>query len=172
MQKDLIQIKDALEKLSRSSRKNEEAIKEKAKAEETNSNLFLLLKYLMDENKKNTMLIKNISDTIERLANNIEGVDEGKEEDVAIPAQKEAKQQEIPLSALDAKIIEYIQVKGMCCADDIKAIMSYKGRNAASSRLNSLYKRNLLQRYQLGHKVYYKFNADRLTDSMLILPPQ
>ncbi|MEM0148610.1 MAG: hypothetical protein QXY10_03380, partial [Candidatus Micrarchaeaceae archaeon] len=159
MQKDLIQIKEALKKLSYASKKNDEVIKVKAKAEETNSNLFLLLKFIMDENKKSTMLIKNISDAIERLTNEIEGPEETKYEEPTAVVQKEVKHQEIALSALDAKIIEHIQVKGMCCADDIKEIMNYKGRNAASSRLNSLYKRNLLQRYQLGHKVYYKFNA-------------
>ncbi len=176
MQKDLMQIKSALERLATENMQHQQAIKEKAKAEDTNSNLLLLLKYLMDENKKNTMLMQNISDTITAIAEEFEAArrpePESNEKRKKAAQKREVVSKEIPLSDRDAKIIEFIQQKGMACADDIKSEMQYNGRNAASARLNSLYKIGLLQRYQLGHKVYYKYNADRLTDTMLILPPQ
>ena len=63
-----------------------------------------------------------------------------------------------------------IQVKGMACAEDIKNAMSYKGLNAASARLNNLFKRGILQRYQLGHKVYYKYDAGKTTNTLIISP--
>ncbi len=176
MQRDLMQIKSALEKLAAENMQHQQTIKEKAKAEDTSSNLLLLLKYLMDENKKNTMLMQNISDAINAIAEELEEArrpePENNEKKKKAAQKREVISREIPLSDRDAKIVEYIQRKGMACADDIKSEMQYKGRNAASARLNSLYKMGLLQRYQLGHKVYYKYNADRLADTMLILPPQ
>jgi hypothetical protein len=60
----------------------------------------------------------------------------------------------------------------MACAEDIKKHMSYKGKNAASARLNRLFKEGLLDRYQLGHKVYYKYDAGKTTKTLIVSPPQ
>ena len=60
----------------------------------------------------------------------------------------------------------------MVCADEVKTLMGYKGRNAACTRLNKLYKDGLLDRYQLGHKVYYKYDAGKTTNTLIISPPQ
>lgn len=68
--------------------------------------------------------------------------------------------------------MQIIQISGMSCADDIKKQMSYRGRNAASARLNRLYKIGLLERYQLGHKVYYKYDAGKTADTLIVSPPQ
>ncbi|EQD65530.1 hypothetical protein B2A_01569 [mine drainage metagenome] len=127
---------------------------------------------MMDENKKTTIILKNISDSIAALATESEQNSESQADPSYMQGiQQPARYEEIPLSGLDSKIIEFIQVKGMACADDIKGLMSYRGRNAASSRLNSLYKRGILQRYQLGHKVYYKYDAGKTTTTLIISPP-
>jgi len=60
----------------------------------------------------------------------------------------------------------------MACAEDIKREMNYRGRNAASARLNRLHKQGLLDRYQLGHKVYYKYDAGKTTNTLIVSPPQ
>jgi len=60
----------------------------------------------------------------------------------------------------------------MACADDVKAGMNYRGRNAASARLNKLYKMGLIDRLQLGHKVFYKFDAGKTTKILIVSPPQ
>ena len=78
----------------------------------------------------------------------------------------------MPISELDAKILQHIQIKGMSCADDIKKQMNYRGRNAASARLNRMYKQGLLERHQLGHKVYYKYDAGKAAKTLIVSPPQ
>jgi predicted transcriptional regulator of viral defense system len=80
----------------------------------------------------------------------------------------------VPLSDIDAKIINFVQVQhnGMVCADEVREFMGYKGNNAACARLNKLYKDGLLDRFQLGHKVYYKFDAGKTTNTLIISPPQ
>ncbi len=172
IEKELLKIKEEIQKIADARAHDIEQLKEKSKGEENSSNMLLLLKYMMDENKKTTMLLKSISDNISALTADAEQSQEAPAEPVYMPGmQQPARYEEIPLSGLDSKIIEYIQIKGMACADDIKALMSYKGRNAASSRLNGLYKRGILQRYQLGHKVYYKYDAGKTTTTLIISPP-
>ena len=172
IEKELLKIKEQLQKLADTRSHDMDQFKEKSKNEENNSNMLMLLKYMMDENKKTTMILKNISDSIAMLSADNEQGQEAPAEQAFMPnIQQSAKYEEIPLSGLDSKIIEFIQVKGMACADDIKGLMSYRGRNAASSRLNNLYKRGILQRYQLGHKVYYKYDAGKTTTTLIISPP-
>ena len=60
----------------------------------------------------------------------------------------------------------------MLCADDIKEKLHYKGRNAACTRLNRLHKAGLLERHQLGHKVYYKYDAGKATKLLILSPPK
>jgi DNA-binding transcriptional ArsR family regulator len=62
----------------------------------------------------------------------------------------------VPISEIDKRILQAIQRLDLACADDIKKAMSYKGRNAASARLKRLEKDRLIERYQLGRKVYYR----------------
>jgi hypothetical protein len=166
--KELRNIKEQLEKLSTiNNSKNLEFLKEKGKTEETNTNLLSLLKFMVDENRKTTMVLKNISDAISQMNSDISNEDE----EVVEEKSHNTTLEEIPLSELDAKIIQFAQIKDMVCADDIKKLMNYKGRNAAAARLTNLYKRNLLKRYQLGHKVYYKFDAGKATNTLIISPP-
>lgn len=145
-------------------------IQEKAKADETGTNLLTLLKYLMEENRKNTMIMKSMQDKLDALVNA-----EYYEQDDQEPTLQENKLVKVqPISGLDAQILQIIQRsdREMACADDIKRQMSYKGRNAASARLNKLHKLGLLDRFQLGHKVYYKFDAGKTTNTLIVSPPQ
>ena len=149
----------------------EEAIKEKAKSDEIGSNMLSLFKYMMDENKKTTMILKNMSETLGRMdAYMNTDFEQGDQEPSPIENNKLAKEQ--PISGLDAQIMQIIQIRGLTSADDLKKQMSYRGRNAASARLNRLYKMGLLERYQLGHKVYYKYDAGKTANTLIVSPPQ
>ncbi|HVC58599.1 MAG TPA: hypothetical protein VND15_03950 [Candidatus Acidoferrales bacterium] len=147
-------------------------IAEKAKAEDTTSNILMLYKIMLENNKQTQMMLKQLSNNVEALATEIGGgiEDEAYQNDAL---QGMPERRELPISGLDARIIQFIQVSGkMVCADDIKSNMNYKGRNAASSRLNKLYKQGVLERYQLGHKVYYKYDAGKATNLLIVSPPQ
>ena len=84
------------------------------------------------------------------------------------------RMEEIRLSSVDAKIIDFIETseREMVCADQIKELMNYKGRNAACARLNAMCKIGLLRKDQMGHKVYYRFDAGKATKALIISPPQ
>ena len=166
LEKEIQSIKQQIQGLSSKNASMKELVDGKAKTEETGSNLLTLVKFVMDENKKTTMLLKGISDNLARIEDDLTA-DYTAEEN---PVQEAAR--EVPISELDARILQHIQIKGMCCADDIKAQMNYRGRNAASARLNKMYKQGLLERHQLGHKVYYKYDAGKAAKTLIVSPPQ
>ncbi len=125
-----------------------------------------LIKYMIEERERTNSLLTSITGKIGKLEKEIERLyDE--------PAYKEGQySMEVPLSSLDAKILDFVQTHGMICADDLMKAMNYKGRNAACARMNKLYREGLLERYQLGHKVFYKFDAGKTTNTLIISPPQ
>ncbi|MDO8647089.1 MAG: hypothetical protein Q7R70_01600 [Candidatus Diapherotrites archaeon] len=55
----------------------------------------------------------------------------------------------------DQKIMQTIEQKGPTSAFEIQQIMGYTGLNAASQRLNGLFKQGLLKKIQSGKKVLY-----------------
>lgn len=169
LETELQKLKAQVATISGKATKERELLLEKAKAEDTSSGLFALAKYMIDENKRTTMILKGITDTLSRLEQDI-GYNYQQDE---VPEQQaQMERQILPVSDLDAKIIQFIQIKGMACADDIRQHMSYRGRNAASARLNRLFKQGVLERYQLGHKVYYKYDAGKATNILIVSPPQ
>ncbi|MGI0100550.1 MAG: winged helix-turn-helix domain-containing protein [Candidatus Micrarchaeaceae archaeon] len=171
-EKALQTMKAQIEQLSTKNSDITAALQEKAKSDETGSGLMTLLKYMMNENKNTTMMLKSIYDRLERIDSDF-NAGNYEQEDQDQPLMNENRLAKVqPISGLDAQIMQIIQIRGMACADDIKKQMNYRGRNAASSRLNKLYKQGLLERYQLGHKVYYKYDAGKTTNTLIVSPPQ
>lgn len=64
------------------------------------------------------------------------------------------------LSEVDEKIINIIEQKGKATAEEIKALLNYKGRNAASARLNNLCRIGVLKKGFAGRKAYFFINKD------------
>lgn len=166
---ELVSLRKELRRLKTREAEFESAVNGKENDEKMSSNLLQLFKIMMDENKKTTILIQHISEKLSHFEEEVANV--GYEE---VPqAQEGPSTKEIPISDLDKKIIQFIQLKELACAEDVRKHMGYKGKNAASSRLNRLYKQGLIERHQLGHKVFYKYNAGKTTNNILIVsPPQ
>lgn len=55
----------------------------------------------------------------------------------------------------DQTILSFIEKEGKATADDIQKVMNYKGLNAASQRLNKLFKEGYLKKVQSGKKVLF-----------------
>ncbi|MCL4404450.1 MAG: hypothetical protein M1544_03185 [Candidatus Marsarchaeota archaeon] len=165
-QLDTLSQAKASEKTAMESHKNQDA--------ETGSQMFSLLKYMIEENKKTTLVLRQMLDKIENLEAELnepvaeEQLIEEKRE------QPERQQKQLAVSPIDARIMQFIQLSehSMACAEDIRKGMGYKGKNAACARLNRLYKMGLIERFQLGHKVYYKYDAGKATNVLIVSPPQ
>ncbi len=59
------------------------------------------------------------------------------------------------LSDTDRKILDFVSSRGKVTAEDVRIAFKYKGRNAASSRLNKLCAQGLLVKKQVGRKMYF-----------------
>ncbi|MGC8669661.1 MAG: hypothetical protein ACP5TL_00720 [Candidatus Micrarchaeia archaeon] len=171
LEHDVQKIKKSIKSLKERSSSINEIIQEKAKEDSINSSLFSLIKYLVEENKKTTMVLQGLAEGISHLENELFSDAEEEKETPAI-GENMLLPKELPISDLDAKILQIIQRKGMACAEDIKVQLNYRGRNAATARLTKLYKQGILSRYQLGHKVFYKYDAGKATNTLIISPPQ
>jgi sugar-specific transcriptional regulator TrmB len=170
---ELMTLKKELERLKKKENEMNSILSSKDTAEKMSSNLLTLFKIMMDENKATRLLIQQTYEKISKLEEDMV-VDENTKTNFYNDTDNIEKQnriREIAISELDKKIIQYIQVKGMASASDIQKIMNYKGKNAASARLIKLYKEGILERYQLGHKVFYKFDAGKATANLLIISP-
>jgi len=59
------------------------------------------------------------------------------------------------LSEVDEQIVNFAKKAGKVDAETIQKQFNYRGKNAASARLNALYKSNILKKGRAGKKVYY-----------------
>lgn len=105
----------------------------------------LLLYRLSKERKKTNHLFKEISGKLEDIEKGIKNKETEKEK----PGKLDM------LSKTDEKVYNYVQTNGKVDAADLKEEFGYKGKNAASARLSSLYKKGFLNKERVGKRVLY-----------------
>ena len=100
------------------------------------------------ESERTRHLFEKIMGRLDRLEKKMDGLEAGR---IAIP-----KQQERLLGDIDEELVTFIRRKGFACADEVQSHFEYKGKNAASARLNRLCEFNLLEKQQAGRRVYFR----------------
>jgi RIO-like serine/threonine protein kinase len=97
---------------------------------------------LLEERENTNRILSNILQKLEAL------------EARGIPIEEIKK--EIPmLPEIDEMILSFVKEVGKVTAEEVRKKFNYKGKNAASSRLNRLCKQNLLSKKQVGKKVFF-----------------
>jgi len=174
VESELAYLKKVLDNISDEKPQLKNLLSSEDAEKETSSKLFSLLKYMIDENRKTTMILNDLRQAMARLEKEFGEAYESEEPAQLEMARHDLPTREISLSEKDVQIVHLIQLApdGMACADDIRQKMSYRGRNAASARLSRLCKLGVLARYQLGHKVFYKYDASKTTNTLIVTPPQ
>jgi predicted HTH transcriptional regulator len=71
------------------------------------------------------------------------------------PQAMQLHDEEVLLPSVDEEIVKFIKEKRHVTAEAVRARFGYKGKNAASSRLNRLYEMGLLEKRQVGRAVMY-----------------
>jgi predicted HTH transcriptional regulator len=99
---------------------------------------------LLEERENTNRLLKNILQKLEAIEAKMGAVPEMP---VGIG--------EALLPEIDEKIMEFVKEHGKTTAEEVRARFNYRGKNAASARLNRLCDMNLLQKQQVGKKVYF-----------------
>lgn len=105
-----------------------------------------------DTNEKSEMIIE-ILEKLENMLN----AKIGAIEDMV----KQLKKSE-NLTVTDRQILNFVKEKGIVCAEDVQNVFKYKGKNAASARLNILYRKNMLEKIVRDRKVYYQIPNDKI----------
>ncbi len=98
-----------------------------------------LLYKLVKEREETNKLLKEINSKYEKILKNIAG----------------DKPQNQVLSEADQMIMHQVKEQGQVEAKDIKQLLGYKNKNAASQRLNRLYEGGHLKKIRAGRKVVY-----------------
>ncbi|VVC04953.1 Uncharacterised protein [Candidatus Burarchaeum australiense] len=59
------------------------------------------------------------------------------------------------LPDVDFEIVNFVKQKGRVYANEVRRKFNYKGTNAACARLNRLFELGMLEKKQIGRRVYY-----------------
>ena len=98
---------------------------------------------LLEERENTNRMLKTIVAKLEAL------------EQRGMPLEGGALTGQPMLAEVDEQIVAFVKGEGKATAEDVRAKFSYKGKNAASARLNRLFEMGLLQKQQVGKKVYF-----------------
>lgn len=67
----------------------------------------------------------------------------------------QAQNEDLLLPEVDEQILSFVKQKGKVIAEEVRAKFNYRGKNAASARLNRLCDLGLLSKKQVGRKVFF-----------------
>jgi len=64
-------------------------------------------------------------------------------------------EEEVLLPSVDEEMLKFVKEKRHASAEEVRRKFGYKGKNAASARLNRLFEMGLLEKRQVGRAVLY-----------------
>ncbi|MFH1447529.1 MAG: hypothetical protein ABIG39_01585 [Candidatus Micrarchaeota archaeon] len=106
---------------------------------------------VMVERENSNRLLKNVLARLDVLEERIASIETGSR-----VSQRTPRSLPFPmLPEADERIVQIIREKGRVCAKEVRAALNYKGTNAASARMNKLFERGILEKEQVGRRVYY-----------------
>lgn len=119
--------------------------------------LAALLNRLTQERSASNLVLKEINRKLEKLGE-LEARIARVEEILKTRKQHEVfpeKPEEPLLPEIDEEILGFVKKKKRATAQEVQARFHYKGSNAASARLNNLCRLGLLEKRQVGRKVFF-----------------
>ncbi len=99
-----------------------------------------MLYKLLEERENTNRILKNILAKIDVVAEKKAGKSAAKE---------------VWLPKIDEQILAFVKEQGKVTAETVRKKFKYRGKNAASARLNRLCKMNVIQKKQVGKKVFF-----------------
>lgn len=97
---------------------------------------------LLEERENTNRLLKNILQKLEQI-------EFGQKPSLDAMVEKRV------LPEIDEQILGFVKETGKVTAEEVRVKFNYRGKNAASARLNRLFEMNLLKKQQVGKKVYF-----------------
>ncbi len=124
--------------------------------------LAVLIFKLAQEREKTNKVLEQVLDRFDTIMQRLKATDaptahmQSHEPQKAIAMEKAAP---AVLPEHDQMIMLLAQSHGQITAEDVKAELGYKGKNAASQRLNRLFRDGHLRKMQSGRKTFYLAKA-------------
>src|SRR3989344_3522433 len=128
----------------------------------------VLLFKLSQEREKTNKMLEKINEKFDTIMFRLKAPQSSQMQETIMPARQQAmgqpfataagEQEMIPLKALpenDQLIVHLAFERGQVSAGEIQKELGYKGKNAASQRLNKLFKEGHLTKIQAGRKVVF-----------------
>ena len=112
----------------------------------------VLLFKLVEERQKSNQLLEKLYDKVDSILKKIDSQSSFSQHE---GASQQREQTELVLPEQDQIILHLVKEKGQVTAEEIKTELGYRGSNAASQRLNKLYKEGHLRKIQAGRKVLF-----------------
>ena len=106
---------------------------------------------LLEERENTNRLLKNILAKLDLIEAKI---GHGSITQKISPAIQAAMEEPM-LPEIDEQIMSFVKEAGKATAEEVRVKFNYRGKNAASARLNRLCDIGLLQKQQVGKKVYF-----------------
>lgn len=121
-----------------------------------------LLYHLIKEREQTNVLLHSIDEKLNQMLSSRENAlvsntkNQRESEFIGNKDFNESNANEVQLlSEQDQKILDLIERKGMLSSSHIKKEMEYKGLNAASQRLNKLFREGYLKKIRAGRKTFF-----------------
>ncbi len=119
-----------------------------------------MLDRLTEERKSTNLVLKEISRKLEAMDSRISNLEKQVSlvSHVSQSANPEAPSAPHPplLPEIDESILGFVRKRGgRATAEEVQRRFHYRGANAASARLNGLFKLGLLEKRQVGRKVFF-----------------
>jgi predicted HTH transcriptional regulator len=99
---------------------------------------------LLEERENTNRLLKNILQKLESMEMKMG----------AVPAMPTGVAEPL-LPEIDEQIMRFVKEQGKATSEEVRVKFHYRGKNAASARLNRLCDMGLLQKQQVGKKVFF-----------------
>ncbi|MDD5317597.1 MAG: hypothetical protein PHF51_02570 [Candidatus ainarchaeum sp.] len=131
----------------------------KAMADKLNDPVYLsgMMLSVQSERENTNRILKNIYAELERvreLSGRLERIEAALAGGGSAPAPAMPRGEHM-LSEIDEQLVRLAKKRGRICAGDAQRAFGYRGRNAASARLNRMYEMGVLDKAQAGRTVYY-----------------
>ena len=117
-----------------------------------------MLYRIAEEKKSNNLVVKDINGKFDQMMAKLDRIatllEEAAKRSETAPAISR-RPDNVDISDRDQEILEFVKSRKKVCADDVQDHFKYRGRNAASARLNKLFRDNVVEKVYAGRNVYY-----------------
>lgn len=113
-----------------------------------------LLNKLTEERQSTNLLLRELNAKLDKIAALESRIAELEKSNV-VGKKMQVAERKVLLPEIDQEIITFMK-KGAVCAEEVQEKFKYKGKNAASARLNKLCTLGVAKKYQVGKKVYFE----------------